>query len=163
MVVECLSEIVRERARLWKWGSRSCGRKSTVNCDAQHQMPFIAVFSVMQYKYILSVCSTFQQPRTLSSHPFKAIMKMKSHGQTFVLQLQPKLQNEVHCVRFFCCHARMLPFKCQRRRRRLFPASSHCQQGTALAEQKIGWLVLPKLIHITGRWWGFSIPWVGLR
>ena len=105
---------------------------------------------VMQYKYILSVCSTFQLARTLSIHPLKAIMKMKSHGQTFVLQLQPKLQNEVLCVRFICCHARMLPFKCQRRRRRLFPASSHCQQGTTLAEQKLGCRVLQKLIHITG-------------
>ena len=79
----------------------------------------------------------FQLAHIRSFHPFKAIMKMKSHGQ-----LQPKLQNEVLCIIFFCCHARMLPFKCQRRQRRLFLASSHCQKGTALAEQKV--------IHITG-------------
>ena len=105
---------------------------------------------VMQYKYILSVCSTFQLARTLSIHPLKAIMKMKSHGQTFVLQLKPKLQNEVLCIRFsrfFCCHARMLPFKCERRRRGLFLASSHCQQGTARAEQKISRQLLQKLIR----------------
>ena len=125
-----------------------------MNCDAQHQITFIAVFSCYAVEVcILSVCSTFQLAHTCSFHPFKTIMKMKSHGQTFVLQLKPKLQNEVLCIRFsrfFCCHARMLPFKCERRRRGLFLASSHCQQGTARAEQKISRQLLQKLIHITG-------------